>query len=84
MRAPESITLGEVYAALGESTLSGGGTEESRGCLVERAVSRLMDDFRRQAEALLVKRLGEKTLADVAAEVKRLMKKQRHRTVHAA
>ena len=84
MRAAEAITLAEVYAALGESMLSGASKAESPGCLVEQAVSRLMDDFRRQAEALLVKRLGEKTLADVAAEVKRLMKKRKPPTVHAA
>ncbi|MGO9453534.1 MAG: RrF2 family transcriptional regulator [Candidatus Binataceae bacterium] len=82
MRAPEAISLGEVYTALGESMLLRAGLVESPGCLVEQATSRLMDDFRRQAEALLVKRLGEKTLADVAAEVKRLVKKAR--TVHAA
>jgi len=84
MRAAKVITLAEVYAALGESMLSRAGKAESPGCLVERAISRLMDDFRRQAEALLVERLGEKTLADVAAEVKRLMKRQKLPTVHAA
>jgi DNA-binding IscR family transcriptional regulator len=84
MHAPEAITLAEVYAALGESTLSETGKAERPGCLVEQAISRLMDEFRRQAEALLVKRLGEKTLADVAAEVNRLMKKQKPRTLHAA
>jgi DNA-binding IscR family transcriptional regulator len=84
MRAAEAITLAEVYAALGESMVSETGKAESPGCLVEQAISRLMDDFRRQAEALLVERLGEKTLADVAAEVKRLMKRQKLPTVHAA
>jgi Rrf2 family protein len=84
MRAPEAITLAEVYAALGESMLSGAGKAESPGCLVEQAISGLMDDFRRQAEALLVKGLGEKTLSDVAAKVKRLMKKQKPPSVHAA
>jgi DNA-binding IscR family transcriptional regulator len=84
MRGPEATSLAEVYAALRESMRSGAGKAESPGCLVELAISRLMDDFRKQAEALLVKRLGEKTLADVAAEVKRLMKKQKPRTVHAA
>ena len=64
--------------------LSGTGKSEIPGCLVEQATSKLMDDFRRQAEALLVERLGEKTLADVAAEVKRLMKRQKLPTVHAA
>ena len=84
MRAAEVITLAEVYAALDESILSGAGKTERPGCLVEQAISRLMDDFRRRAEALLVERLGEKTLADVAAEVKRLMKRQKLPTAHAA
>jgi DNA-binding IscR family transcriptional regulator len=84
MCGPEAITLADVYEALGESTLPEAGRAESPGCLVEQAVLSLMDDFRRQAEALLVRRLCDKTLADVAREVKRLMKKQKHRTVHAA
>ena len=84
IREPKAITLADVYVALGESILSGAGKAESPGCLVEEAVLRLMDDFRAQAEGLLVRRLAEKTLADVTGEVKRLMKKQKHRTVHAA
>jgi DNA-binding IscR family transcriptional regulator len=84
MRGPEAITLADVCAALGESMLSAAGKAESPGCVVEQAISRLMDDFRRQAEALLAERLSEKKLADVAGEVKRLMKKQKRRTAHAA
>jgi len=84
MPAPEAITLADVYESLGESTLSRAGTVESQGCLVEQAISKLMDDFRREAQALLVKRLSEKTLADIAAAVKRLMKKGNSRSVHAA
>jgi len=84
MRAPDAITLAEVYAALSDSMLLGVGNAESPGCLVEQAISGLMGDFRRQAEGLLVKRLGEKTLADVAADVKRLMKKQKLRIAHVA
>ena len=84
MRAPEEIRLAEAYAALGESMLAGAGKAESPGCLVEEAISGLIDDFRNQAEALLIKRLGEKTLSDIAAEVKRLMQKRKHRTAHAA
>ena len=82
MRASDALSLADVYASLGVSMLAGAGTVESPGCLVEQAVANLMDDFRREAEALLVKRLSEKTLADIAAAVKRLMKKDKSRNMH--
>ena len=84
-RDPKAITVGAVYAALGESMLAGADQVGSPGCLVERAISGLMQDIRKEAEALLVRRLGEKTLADLAAAVKRLMKKYKVlRMPHAA
>lgn len=69
-RDAESITLREVYAALGERMLfaidlSGGNPD----CRVQRAVAGTMDDFLQDAEALLAARLSRITLADVAAQV---------------
>lgn len=69
-RDPESITLRDIYAALGERLLfaidlSGGNPD----CRVQRAVSGTLDDFLHDAEALLAERLARTTLADVAAQV---------------
>jgi Rrf2 family protein len=83
-RDPGATTLGEVYEALGESMLAEAGKVESAGCLVEQAISGLMDEVQREAQTLLVRRLSDRTLADLAAAVKRLMKKQKYRTMHAA
>ena len=44
---------------------------ESPGCLVERAVNRAMRDAFAQAEAVLLARFREVSLADIAADVKR-------------
>lgn len=70
-RTPESITLRDVYAALGERLLfaidlSGG----NAGCRVQRAVAGTLDDFLDDAEALLAARLSQMTLADVAAQAR--------------
>src|SRR5262249_10472623 len=78
-RDPEATTLRAVYAALDESMLAGAGQVESPGCLVEQAISGLMHEVRQEAEALLTRRLGEKTLADLASLVKQLMKKYKVR-----
>lgn len=66
---PESVTLRDVRAALGERLLfaldfSGG----NPGCRVQRAVSGTLDGFLHDAEALLAARLSRITLADVAAQ----------------
>ncbi|HYR07876.1 MAG TPA: Rrf2 family transcriptional regulator [Longimicrobium sp.] len=65
-----SITLRDIYAALGERLLfaidvSGGNPD----CRVQRAVAGTLDDFLNDAEALLAARLSSITLADVAAQV---------------
>jgi len=52
--------------------------------LVEQAIFGLMDEVRREAEALLVLRLGERTLVDLARDVKRLMRKYNHRMPYVA
>jgi Rrf2 family protein len=70
-RAAESITLRDVYAALGERLLfaidlSGGNPD----CRVQRAVAGTLDDFFDDAEALLAERLSRMTVADVAAQAR--------------
>ncbi|RYX91898.1 MAG: Rrf2 family transcriptional regulator [Comamonadaceae bacterium] len=61
-----SVTLLDVHLALG-STVSDAEPAEAE-CLVERAVQRQLASSLREAEALLMQRLGEVTLADVATD----------------
>lgn len=63
-----SITLRDVYVALGESMLQGA-RSESAGCLIEQAVSGALDDFFRDAEAMLVDRLSQISLEALNTDV---------------
>jgi Rrf2 family protein len=72
-RDAADLTLGDVYAALGERLLRAvdvGGP--SQGCRVRRAVSGTLDEFLDEAEALLVARLDLITLGTLAARVRDL------------
>ncbi len=63
------ITLRDVYTALGcPSLLAIGNRTESPGCLVEQAVNAALDQAFHDAEALLLARLGEVTLAMLSAD----------------
>lgn len=69
-RDAASVTLRDVHAALGrEPLIAIGKSEETPGCLIERAVAGALDDVCRDAEARLRERLGQITLADLADEV---------------
>jgi Rrf2 family protein len=71
-RPPASITLREVYAVLGErGELVPGPQPSPHGCLIEAAIGDALDGFYAEAEALLLRRLDEITLADLAAEFHR-------------
>ena len=64
------VTLRDVYAALGcPSLLAIGNRTESPGCLVEQAVNAALGSSFHAAEELLLARLGEVTLAQLAAAV---------------
>jgi Rrf2 family protein len=77
VRPLAKISLGDVYDALGAPTIFAmGDRTESPGCLVEQAVNRAMRGAFGEAEALLVTRLREVTLAEVAADVKRRNKRR--------
>ena len=70
-----AITLRDVYEAVGEPPLFAiGPSSEKPQCLVEQAVDAALGDAMREAEALLLARFGEVTLADLAREFD-----QRHR-----
>ena len=66
------ITLGDVYAALGAPMVFAlGNREESPGCLVEQAVNRAMGSAFAEAEKVLVAKLYDVTLAELARDVKK-------------
>ncbi|MEQ8267704.1 MAG: Rrf2 family transcriptional regulator [Parvibaculum sp.] len=64
-----AVTLADIYAALGRpSLLAMGNRTEAPGCLVEQAVNAALTDAFDEAEALLLARLGEATLAALSAD----------------
>jgi DNA-binding IscR family transcriptional regulator len=64
------VTLRDVYIALGcPSLLAIGNRTESPDCLVEAAVNAALGKSFDDAEALLLSRLGEVTLASLIADV---------------
>ncbi len=63
------VTLRDVYAALGcPSLLAMGNRTDAPGCLVEQAVNAALDQAFHDAEALLLARFGEVTLAMLSAD----------------
>ena len=65
------VTLRDVYAALGSpSLLAIGNRTESPGCIVEQAVNAALGESFDAAEALLLERLGEVTLATLSEDVR--------------
>jgi DNA-binding IscR family transcriptional regulator len=64
----KTVTLRDVYAALGEPVLFAmGNRTENPQCLVEQAVNQALSDAFDNAEALLVDRLGTVSLAELSA-----------------
>jgi len=65
-----TVTLRDVYAALGSpSFLAMGNRTEAPGCLVEQAVNAALNPTFDDAEARLLARLGEVTLAMLSADL---------------
>lgn len=65
----QQITLAEIWRAVGEPALIAlSHRDESPGCLVEQVVNQALDTASREAEALLIARLGEVTLAQLSAD----------------
>jgi Rrf2 family protein len=63
------ITLRDIYAALScPSLLAIGHRTESPRCRVEQAVNAVLNQAFREAEALLLSRLGQVTLATLSAD----------------
>ena len=68
------LTLRDIYSALGSPALLAiGNRSDNPSCLVEQAVNAALDDSFAAAEALLLQRLGEVTLAELSADFHRRM-----------
>lgn len=68
------VTLADIHAAVGApALLAFGNRTESPGCIVEQAVNTALDSACREAEALLLARLGRITLADLSKDFHRRM-----------
>jgi DNA-binding IscR family transcriptional regulator len=68
----EHVSLRDIYDALGAPRIFAiGHKTESPVCLVEQAVNDALGDAMREAEALLVRRLGDATLAALSADFHR-------------
>ncbi|MBN9232857.1 MULTISPECIES: Rrf2 family transcriptional regulator [Phyllobacteriaceae] len=82
-----TVSLRDVYSALGEPMVFAlGNRMETPDCLVEQAVNAALDDAFDAAQALLITRLGEVTLADLAADFHERWKRNKTRKAnpHAA
>ena len=76
-----NVTLKDVYDALGAPTLLAIGINlEHPACLVEQAVNRSLTAAFRDAEALLVTRLADVTLAELAEDFR--LHARQHRAAH--
>ncbi|MCP9625707.1 Rrf2 family transcriptional regulator [Rhodopseudomonas palustris] len=68
----EKVTLRDLHEALGEPAIFAiGNRNESPGCLVEQAVNAALDGAFADAEALLLDRFAEVTLAKLSADFNR-------------
>jgi Rrf2 family protein len=75
----QKVTLKDVYEAVGApNVFAMGNRSENPACLVEQAVNRALDDAFREAEQLLVSRLGDVTLADLSADFNLRYAKHKH------
>lgn len=67
-----TVTLRQLHEALGEPAIFAiGNRNEAPECLVEQSVNAALEGAFAQAEALLLKRFAEITLADLAADFAR-------------
>ena len=75
----DKVSLRDLFAALGEpAVFAMGHRQENPPCLVEQAVNRVLDSAFAEAEALLLARFADVTLADLAADFKTRHAPYRH------
>lgn len=69
---PATVTLADIYAAVGEpSVIAMGHRSEAPECLVEQAVNRALDGAFREVESVFAKHLKAVTLADLSKDFNR-------------
>jgi DNA-binding IscR family transcriptional regulator len=74
----DKVTFRDIYTALGEPALLAiGNRTESPGCVVEQAVNAALGSAFDEAEALLLEKFGDVTLATLAADVRRRIAKRK-------
>jgi DNA-binding IscR family transcriptional regulator len=74
-----SVTLRQLHEALGEPAMFAvGNRNEAPECLVEQSVNAALEGTFAEAEALLLKRFAQITLADLAADFARRRAAARH------
>jgi DNA-binding IscR family transcriptional regulator len=83
------VTMRDIYAALGSpALLAMSNRAETPGCLVEQAVNAALDQAFGDAEALLLERFGQVTLAVLSNDLRRRIgargKSHRLETAHAS
>ncbi|MEJ8561132.1 Rrf2 family transcriptional regulator [Yoonia sp. GPGPB17] len=64
-RAPQDITLADVYLALEERMVATDDTSEASSCSVEHALHERVSSVLEEIEENLVRRLGETSIAEV-------------------
>lgn len=73
-----AVTLRQLHEALGEPAVFAiGNRNESPGCLVEQSVNAALENAFAEAEALLLARFSQITLADLAADFARRHEQRR-------
>ncbi|WP_441238786.1 Rrf2 family transcriptional regulator [Bradyrhizobium sp. 930_D9_N1_4] len=73
------VTLRDIYIALGSpSLLAMGNRTEAPGCLVEQTVNAALDRTFDDAEALLLARFGEVTLAMLVDDLRKRLGSRKH------
>lgn len=77
------VTLRQLHEALGEPAMFAiGNRNEMPACLVEQVVNAALEDTFAEAEALLLERFSEITLADLAADFARRHAATRRKRKH--
>jgi len=72
------VTMRDIYMALGKPTLFAfGNRSDAPDCLVEKVVNANLDQAFQEAEQILMRRLGEVTLAKLDRELQVLAKRRR-------
>ncbi|MGZ2256380.1 RrF2 family transcriptional regulator [Roseobacter sp. A03A-229] len=66
-RAPEAITLADVYLALDERLVASGQINDAPACSVEHALHERVSSVLEDVERSLIERLGETSISEVLA-----------------